>query len=148
LLKQAYLIDVPIDMLTWIKRGRAVQGLIIEYLRRAEGRFHRGPHRWEVAASAAVAALIAPVKKQSSENHKMSNTEWEICGSTLTCPWQLQVIPTLPKPYRILLTPGRSPADSVVVLQYRTSSGLVNEYEETPANLDRVRDPRAIAHEG
>jgi len=47
-------------------------------------------------------------------------------------PFKLSTIPGLPKPYRILLTPGRPANARVVVLQYRTSHGLVDEYEELP----------------
>lgn len=47
-------------------------------------------------------------------------------------PFKISTIPGIPKPYRILLTPGRPANARVVVLQYKTSHGLVEEYEELP----------------
>jgi hypothetical protein len=46
--------------------------------------------------------------------------------------FRLRPIPMLSDPFRILLTPDRPRAQRVVVLQYRTSAGLVDEYEEAP----------------
>jgi hypothetical protein len=47
-------------------------------------------------------------------------------------PFKLNVILGLPRPFRILLTPGRPRDLRVAVLQYKTQRGLVDEYEETP----------------
>lgn len=47
-------------------------------------------------------------------------------------PFKLHVIGGLPRPFQILLTPGRPRDLRVVVLQYNTQWGLVDEYEETP----------------
>lgn len=47
-------------------------------------------------------------------------------------PFKITRIPTLPEPYRVLLNPGRPAHARVVVLQYRTSYGLVDEYEYLP----------------
>jgi hypothetical protein len=59
--------------------------------------------------------------------------------------FQLHSISTLPPPYRILITPDRPLKQRVMVLQYHTSAGLVDEYEEAP-QLNRSEFRAMVKH--
>lgn len=58
--------------------------------------------------------------------------EVSMAAAQLHMPFHLRSLPTFPRSWRILDTPGLPPASRVIVLQYRTSFGLVDVYEETP----------------
>lgn len=62
----------------------------------------------------------------------IAGVEVSITKAQRQVPFKITRIPTLANPYRVLITPGR-PADArVVVLQYKTSYGVVDAYEELP----------------
>jgi len=73
-----------------------------------------------------------PQEASSNWANPIGGVQRSLMTAQQQLPFKLHVILSLPRPYRILLTPGRPSALRVVVLQYRTRWGLVDEYEETP----------------
>ena len=57
--------------------------------------------------------------------------EASLAAAQVHMPFHVRSLRTFPRPWRILETPGGPRASRIVVLQYRTSSGLVDVYEET-----------------
>jgi hypothetical protein len=114
---------------------------------RRSGHQHAGTYRWVTAAIAALIAITGcgigtAHVIQAGELPQEASPNWinpiggvhETSLATVQrqLPFKLHVINSLPSPYRILLTPGRPRALRVVVLQYHTQWGLVDEYEEMP----------------
>jgi hypothetical protein len=58
--------------------------------------------------------------------------EASVAAAQLDMPFHIRTLPAFPRPWRILDTRGLPPASRVIVLQYRTSLGLVDVYQETP----------------
>ncbi len=71
-----------------------------------------------------------PVPNWNNPIH--GRVEASLAAAQRHMPFHLRSLPTFPRPRRILDTPALSRDSRLIVLQYRTSSGLVNVYEETP----------------
>jgi hypothetical protein len=92
------------------------------------------------AATVALVALSGCSHSGSGEQPPVPNwsnpiggrAEVSMAAAQLHMPFRLRSLPTFPRPWRIFDTPGLPLASRVIVLQYRTSSGLVDVYEETP----------------
>jgi hypothetical protein len=109
----------------------------------------QAPARARSAAGRAGAGLVATValvavsgcaQPGSGEQPPVPNwnnpihgqVEASLAAAQSHLPFHIRSLPGFARAGRILDTPDLRPRDRLIVLQYRTSSGLVNVYEETP----------------
>ena len=93
-------------------------------------------------AAAAVALVAVSACQQSGAGEQPPVPNWNdpiggpvevsMAAAQMRMPFHLRSLPEFPRPRRIWDTPALPPAIRVIVLQYRTSSGLVDVYEELP----------------
>lgn len=92
------------------------------------------------AFAVAVATVSGCAQSGSAEDLAAPNltnpihgrVEASLAAAQLHMPFRLRSLREFARPWRILDTPGLPPGDRIIVLQYRTSAGLVDVYEETP----------------
>jgi len=73
-----------------------------------------------------------PQEATPNWTNPIGGVEGSMRAAQTRVPFKLHLILGLPRPFRILLTPGRPRDLRVAVLQYNTQWGLVDEYEEIP----------------
>jgi hypothetical protein len=78
------------------------------------------------------AASLPQANPMNWANPILGEVQETLPQAQASVPFRLTAIPSLPSPRRIFVTPGRSRSMTVIVLQYMTPQGLVNEYEELP----------------
>ena len=71
-----------------------------------------------------------PVPNWNNPIHGQAETS--LAAARLHVPFPVRSLPGFARPWRILDTPGLPSDERIVVLQYRTSAGLVDVYEEKP----------------
>lgn len=118
------------------RRSRAFVMLAAARLRNSRVRYRGGGVSLVVTALAIMSGCTQP---GSGEQPPAPNWKDPIGGvpmasvaaAQLHVPFRVRVMPG-PRPYRILIAPRRPRPATIVILQYRTSFGLVDVYEETP----------------
>lgn len=91
-------------------------------------------------AAAAVVTVSGCALSGSGEDPPVPNwnnpihgrVETSLAAAQLHMPFPVRSLPGFARPWRILYTPGVPSDDRIIVLQYRTSAGLVDVYEEMP----------------
>lgn len=97
-------------------------------------------HGWLVVAAVALVAVGGCAEPGSGEQPPVPNwnnpisgrVEPSLAAAQAHMPFHLRSLPGFERPWRILDTPGFPRDSRMVVLQYWTSSGLVDVYEEVP----------------